>query len=53
MVKNLPPKLLNQVLKIYKKGMSVTEMEARLFFEMRPQNRKNLMCFLRDPNCLK
>ncbi|VDL36454.1 unnamed protein product [Hymenolepis diminuta] len=51
-VKNLPPKLLNQVLKIYKKGMSVTEMEARLFFEMRPQNRKNLMCFLRDPNCL-
>lgn len=51
-IRNLPPKLLNQVLKIYKKGMSVTEMEVRLFFEMRPQNRKNLMCFLRDPNSL-
>ncbi|VDO03877.1 unnamed protein product [Rodentolepis nana] len=51
-IRNLPPKLLNEVLKIYRKGMSVTEMEARLFFEMRPQNRKNLMCFLRDPSSL-
>ncbi|VDM16938.1 unnamed protein product [Hydatigera taeniaeformis] len=52
-VQALPPKLLGQVMKIYKKGMSITEMEARLFIQQNCMKRKNLLCFLRDSSCLE
>ncbi|KAH9282634.1 Telomerase protein component 1 [Echinococcus granulosus] len=52
-VQALPPKLLGQVLKIYKAGMSITEMEARLFIQQNWKKRKNLLCFLRDSACLE
>lgn len=49
----LPPKLLGQLMKIYKKGMSITEMEARLFIQQNWNKRKSLFCFLRDSTCLE
>ncbi|KAL5110044.1 Telomerase protein component 1 [Taenia crassiceps] len=52
-IQALPPKLFGQVMKIYKKGMSITEMEARLFIQQNWNRRKNLFCFLRDSNCLE
>eukprot|EP00108_Taenia_solium_P005977 TsM_000122900 transcript=TsM_000122900 gene=TsM_000122900 len=52
-VQALPPKLLGQVMKIYKKGMSITEMEARLFIQQNWNKRKSFFCFLRDSTCLE
>uniref|UniRef100_A0A5K3FKL3 WD_REPEATS_REGION domain-containing protein n=1 Tax=Mesocestoides corti TaxID=53468 RepID=A0A5K3FKL3_MESCO len=53
MVQTLPPKLLDQVMKIYVEGMSVTEMEVRLFYHLNYNKRKNLLCFIRDSSCLE
>lgn len=52
-IQKLPPKLLKEVVKIYEEGMSITEMEARLFFQLNWKKRKNLLCFVRDPKCLE
>lgn len=45
--------LLNQVMEIYEEGMSITEMEARVFAHVNRNNKnKSLLVFLRDAKCL-
>ena len=53
MIEKLPPKLMREVKKVYKPGMSITEIEVRLFLHLNTENRHNMLCFMRDPTSLK
>ncbi|VDN33035.1 unnamed protein product [Dibothriocephalus latus] len=53
LVRALPKKLCKQALRVYKPGMSITELEASLFLDVNYQNEKRLICCLRDPKCLE